>query len=946
VSQPQSITEWAKLILQRRPNRSGAWSLCEIGLSETEFETLTIWAKTLSFAQFSQDARNRRSHTVGTCDYKGRAVLGLVLFLVESETARRKASEGSVWPCIRNIGWGAEVAEALFTAQGGASITHRMLLQEAAERFELRHLFGQEGVHSWIDSIFLQFGFTHQGSAKRLEVWLNTQHMPVAVAYLLQSRQADTQFKAVWNCLRAVSQSKTHSAQQERLLKDSPWVLPSWSTQLLESAKRARSRADASDADFGAVFLVQSVRLIRSRIHDVSSYEFEVELCDLGELNLEEPGYHVLWDNQVIGYIGLRDGAYVLAGERLALPTHRPESEIALRAVGGAEIGVSQRLTLWDPNDIVTVYNPAGERLPENTKGGLRRGCHIIYHHCLQLRGETECVARLSESWMCATLTLLANTVQLVAGEDEVLWDAAWVSKETTASACVGMVAAWRSAGASYQEEKAAKIRLSIPTGIHVVSAYFNGRRVELPKQEGGSMDFEVVLVASDFFSEPRLRTAVRIGEDRYSVVLPMGRLWAPAVFVENAEGEVKRWPVERTLRTDKARSAKFLFPNQWENFEKAVLMEGHRVVCGADGAGPQRVQGLSGYGAPLTLVRDRFNSHGNASRFVVAQKVRNADGILRSVKDHGTEVSLWLNQERPPGVEDAVVMLDAEGVWHSFSAVDIVVNDTGTQWTIPISGRVLPPVACLAVVYQNTVIGGWQHPTEFRRLLLEHDDPVRVREFAACVRAFKLPFLEHCSRGDYRKWTQSHLSEVLAAWLCPVELKLGAQIVKVGYPDELWLDAVQEFFSAYKAPVTQSHATGLIRTATDVDSEQLASIQTAFAPLEDTIRLLTDVSPWLAAGVARTFLAGVGLGATEQKQLRGMLSHFVDYTPDAWEQSIFHVGVDPSFWDRLVNCAVLHERPGQELRDADHWNVCVALKTPGFRRRLTALLLKTEHRA
>jgi hypothetical protein len=821
-----------------------------------------------------------------------------------------------------------------------------MLLQEAAERFELRHLFGQEGVHSWIDSIFLQFGFTHQGSAKRLEVWLNTQHMPVAVAYLLQSRQADTQFKAVWNCLRAVSQSKTHSAQQERLLKDSPWVLPSWSTQLLESAKRARSRADASDADFGAVFLVQSVRLVRSRIHDVSSYEFEVELCDLGELNLEEPGYHVLWDNQVIGYIGLRDGAYVLAGERLALPTHRPESEIALRAVGGAEIGVSQRLTLWDPNDIVTVYNPAGERLPENTKGGLRRGCHIIYHHCLQLRGETECVARLSESWMCATLTLSANSVQLVAGEDEVLWDAAWVSKETTASACVGMVAAWRSAGASYQEEKAAKIRLSIPTGIHVVSAYFNGRRVELPKQEGGSMDFEVVLVASDFFSEPRLRTAVRIGEDRYSVVLPMGRLWAPAVFVENAEGEVKRWPVERTLRTDKARSAKFLFPNQWENSEKAILMEGHRVVCGADGAGPQRVQGLSGYGAPLTLVRDRFNSHGNASRFVVAQKVRNADGILRSVKDHGTEVSLWLNQERPPGVEDAVVMLDAEGVWHSFSAVDIVVNDTGTQWTIPISGRVLPPVACLAVVYQNTVIGGWQHPTEFRRLLLEHDDPVRVREFAACVRAFKLPFLEHCSRGDYRKWTQSHLSEVLAAWLCPVELKLGAQIVKVGYPDELWLDAVQEFFSAYKAPVTQSHATGLIRTATDVDSEQLASIQTAFAPLEDTIRLLTDVSPWLAADVARTFLAGVGLGATEQKQLRGMLSHFVDYTPDAWEQSIFHVGVDPSFWDRLVNCAVLHERPGQELRDADHWNVCVALKTPGFRRRLTALLLKTEHRA
>jgi hypothetical protein len=53
---------------------------------------------------------------------------------------------------------------------------------------------------------------------------------------------------------------------------------------------------------------------------------------------------------------------------------------------------------------------------------------------------------------------------------------------------------------------------------------------------------------------------------------------------------------------------------------------------------------------------------------------------------------------------------------------------------------------------------------------------------------------------------------------------------------------------------------------------------------------------------------------------------------------------VDDGFWSRLASQAARHGLNRVYLEGADAWNVAVALKTPAFRRRVSALILKASN--
>ncbi len=945
MSSPSSAIEWAQLILARRPRSGGGWSLCEIRLTAAEFASLTAWGQNLSLDQFSMLSRGRAPFEISGQKYKGSSILGLVLLLLESETARRQATEGMVWACIRSLGWSEEVGACLFNSQGGASVLHRLLLQEAAETFNLRHLFGQEGVHSWIDSIFLQFGFTKRGAFNRLGTWLHSPQVPVAVSQLLLSSSASPEFKELWNCLKKVSREKIHSEPQRRLLENSPWILPEWSADLLAAAKKAQAPSHDWLDESGEGHLVESVRLIQTREGEAAAYAFEVNLGNPNALDLTEPAYRIFWNNDAVGFLQLEQGSYQLSGGRLMLPATRADGELVLQAPNAAGPALRQRLELWDPNDIVTVFSLAGGRLEDSCQGGLRTGFHLIYHACVQLRGRAQSRARLSEHWWCATVIPPAVELQLCTEEGELLWDASWVSAASSAAACPGLRAEWKSVGGtSFEEGKPAVIRLSLPDGLSLVSAHFNGRRLAVGQTPENPGLLEVVLESADFLHTPRLRVGVRIGANRYSVVLAMEDLWVKAVFMENPEGQVLRYPVEVPLRSGEAKASRFKFPELWGPTMKPVLMEGHRIVAEVDFTRPQRLSGLSGYGAPLSLVRDRFNAHTPQSRFIVADKVRNTDGLLRSVKDTGAEISLWLYHERQPCAEDSVLLLDSAGVWHTVPSTQIVVDAALRQWTIPVGQRGMPPVVCVAVLYKETALGAWQHPTEFRRLLEAQEEPEQVRAFAGCIRAFKLPFLETCSQRVYRAWIYKNLPTVLAVWLCPFRLELGASCLREGYPEDLWLEAVQEFFSTYVVPLSVADARTLVAKVAGVSPSGLGTIDNCLGVLGDALRLLMEVSPWLAAHAVREVLQACQAPAGEQKKAQLLLARIADCPEDVWAQCSLKMQVDERFWSRLASQAARHGANKVYLEGADAWNVAVALKTPAFRRRVGALILKASN--
>ena len=145
-------------LLETAPEHEG-WSLVESPNAAGCYDELQKWAKTLTPQVWCTDKNVR-------CN-----MLGLVLLWLESEAARRHASEGTLWPFLssRNlIPWNEWVYAQLFNNAGNATQTHRDLLLETAEHFSLRHTFDEGDGMNWFRLIYLQFGFTHEDANKRL----------------------------------------------------------------------------------------------------------------------------------------------------------------------------------------------------------------------------------------------------------------------------------------------------------------------------------------------------------------------------------------------------------------------------------------------------------------------------------------------------------------------------------------------------------------------------------------------------------------------------------------------------------------------------------------------------------------------------------------------------------------------------------------------------------
>src|SRR5690606_7969135 len=91
---------------------------------------------------------------------------------------------------------------ALLFAQEQPRQLLKELLEEAARHFNLRHVFGIEGMQNWFATILLQIGMTQYGVKRRLPEWLARQGQTLALRHLLNSRTGSRSFQHLWNSLR------------------------------------------------------------------------------------------------------------------------------------------------------------------------------------------------------------------------------------------------------------------------------------------------------------------------------------------------------------------------------------------------------------------------------------------------------------------------------------------------------------------------------------------------------------------------------------------------------------------------------------------------------------------------------------------------------------------------------------------------------------------------
>ena len=128
-----------------------------------------------------------------------------------------------------------------YPANGQPTLEMTEAIADGVRALNLRNVIDQEGVQQWFITIKLQFGFTLSGARNRLEEWLAGYGRPHAVDYLLgQPATGDLEsksFQSLWNALGQYRRGYIDEEETALVLRNSPWVLPEWTSLLLKKAR-------------------------------------------------------------------------------------------------------------------------------------------------------------------------------------------------------------------------------------------------------------------------------------------------------------------------------------------------------------------------------------------------------------------------------------------------------------------------------------------------------------------------------------------------------------------------------------------------------------------------------------------------------------------------------------------------------------------------------------
>ena len=211
------------------------WSLVELQPDNDDFVWLCDWARQLSSGVTRRCLVEQPWRTFGVeeKDFSYAVAIGTLLLMSAVEVARREANEGSLWATIRQGSFSETTKQVLFVPEQPTR-AHKDALKAAARRLKLRHVFDRGGVQNWLDTVYLQFGFTYRGFMYSLPEWLVGQgQTPQAIQQLLEGSIRSETFCDLWNALRDFRLKRIKEGQLRSVLKNNPWVLPEWTDDLV-----------------------------------------------------------------------------------------------------------------------------------------------------------------------------------------------------------------------------------------------------------------------------------------------------------------------------------------------------------------------------------------------------------------------------------------------------------------------------------------------------------------------------------------------------------------------------------------------------------------------------------------------------------------------------------------------------------------------------------------
>jgi|GEM_PF-1531261 len=865
-----TTSELAEFLLETAPDHEG-WSLVESPNSEGCFDELLDWARCMTLSIWNSDFSVRRPQ------------LGLVLLWLESEVARRKGGEGTLWPILSDrqiVHWDAWVYGELFTGPGGATQKHRKLLEDTARFYGLRHTFGEEDGHNWYRLICLQFGFNHDDAVKRLAGWLSGNGLQFSVQRLLGDADSGAKsFQHLWHSIRAFRLGNLSQKLTESRLQESPWVLSDWCADLIAAATKSKAQAlELGDMEAAEVNFFTTPQLTWDLVHQPV---FTVSLCNLQNLELEAKDYRFMAGEVILARLMKQeDGGYHSdAGEQIVLPAKSMVPLSLVDPVSG-EIAAHDEAILWDVQQEASLYSiRKGFRFLQGEKPRTGVELFLLASADLEIRPGPDASADLPLGYRLHHLARGWSGEIAATLDGDPIWSAS-ATASTEAGVSGNMVSAWVESELDLRNDRwrdgppwnvevefktpkdwaiaSIRQRSSGEGGVEWVSVSVTIDSFEGLEWNGGgtlaSRVKKVVPVTEIDCLKPLLfRVGVKSGDKRRTELV---RAFVPCVgvFKWDELGIPKRNTFGNNLLLSDARryTWSFSLPKQpGEDTDSSVfqIREGNLIVASVgSGSRPFRIPNLGGYGAPLAIVRDPYQSKdeimevapcvldGGMLGSVTWLEEAGGFVIRSSFTDLGDDHCLFAWQ----GTED-------EGVSVSeISRAKLLPHEDGWLWQSDNSQR----LHALALTYRGTRLGSWFHHGSWSRAAKESSNATPA-EIAAMLRAWKAPILKE--DGDHAhtmaSWLRQHLTSVLPIWLGKSKRRGPGGIEwKMPSPDAAWLAAVGDL---------------LLEALPNPDADEAGQLVEALAPdhrgveaLNIALWMLLNVCPILAARLVKVYLA------------------------------------------------------------------------------------------
>lgn len=878
----QTLQDAVAAIIERSEDlhlRDRRWSLAELQLDNDDYTWLCNWALNLSgrTAKLWLEERPWFTLHVGQRECTYSTALGILLLLFAEENARRRATEGNLWSNFQEGHFHKSTYHILYTA-GQPTRIHKDALERGARWLNLRHVFGEEGLQNWFDTVYLQFGFTNRGFHRRLPEWLIGQGRTQAIQHLLDGPMHSESFRILWHALRDFRRKNLRTEQLKSRLANNPWILPEWIEDLLAQAAArieigAGAETDILDRrDEIISFLTDPIL----RWNSPDTPQFVSYVTNIAQFELTEPTYYLMINGRVCTQLQRSDdGIYSFyPSDEIELPTTLPILVTTLISSGGQVIA-SYPISLWDTNDDITVFRATGKRMNAwqdtmrtETSYYLITAPDISIEppppYWCKLDAQGTRLSLLQEGWSSSLTARLEghlfwqpNNKELSKREEPRWAHLVDISLESDTN----------------QISFGDKLQVLIRHPEHISLSFvrlctkpisFSDQSEEIAITEPIVITPEMLFHGSHLaelnFTLGARKDAASIRIDRSLRVEVIG------AAMLSSEGWIALQP-EMTLTVEQART------NPIQVFQAGLkewaILEGDTWIGRPSGT-PRPIGSLAGLGAQIRLRHGPYNAIDRDAPLM--NEVVNR-GIITSIQprrehDYST-YNIQLAYPIELSDQHKVVVWDENGQLHVADREYMLVQLRQTaDWILELPDNAARPIV-IAIAYSGRRLGAWWE-NNWTDLLQHQSQDNKTK--ATMLRWFQLPILNDSSCLLVRGFVEQYGSTILPIWLSDVPL---LDHLDWSIADEQWLSAVRILFSRWRP---NDWATRRLVGQLGGMDEHLEE------PMLQTAWKLLRIDPLLMGKVLQRFVTDVyypqfGISATRElfKMLLSMLTEATD---------------------------------------------------------------------